>query len=285
MPEVNQLVDEFGSKGLVVIGVTHESQSETKKFLEDTGAKWTTVYDAKALEIWGVNAFPTSFLVAPSGTVVWRGNFVSGLNKSALKWLLRRAKADLVFPSKYAAIASLYEKDKFGEALAKIEADLAKEGLPEDEQDALLTARKQIRGMAHAELEDVKRWKDEKDYYSAAQGVDRLTKLFVGMEETKEAGEILVEMQAEPAFKADVEAGSKIAEATKKLESGPASYQAAWKALSAVIKAYPDSNAAAKAAKIQAAMREQGKYGFNSNCKECKKLGKACGGCRTSAKW
>lgn len=284
MPHINQLVDQFGSKGFVAVGITSESAGETRKFLEETGAKWTTMYDTKAGDQWGISGFPSSYLIDPSGTVVWKGH-PGNLKDHQITDLLPKVKLPLGLPAKYAGVNGLFDKEKYGEAKAKIDAELAKPDLADGDRQALEGGAKRINSLASTLLEEAKKAEGEKDAYTALQAYDRIGKQFVGMEEAKEASLGAARIQADASLKPELEAGAKVAEAGKKLEGGASSYQSAWKMLSAVIKSYPDSAAAAKASKMQAAMRDQGKYGFSPNCKECKKQGKACGECRTSAKW
>lgn len=284
MPHINQLVDKYGSKGLVVLGITSESASETRKFLEETGVRWTTMYDTKAGDQWGISGYPSGFLVDPSGTVVWKGH-PGNLEDRQIAELLPRVKLGLGLPAKYAGINGLFDKEKYSEAKTRIDAELAKSNLAESDKSALESASKRIWALATSLRDEGKKAEEDRDFYAALQAYDRLAKQFPGSEEGKEGADGVARIQADATLKPELEAGAKVAEAAKKLEGGASAYQSVWKALSAVIKNYPDSAAASKASKMQGSMREQGKYGFSPNCKECKKQGKACGDCRTSAKW
>ena len=282
MPHVNQLIDKFGAKGFAAVGITSESQNETRKFTSETGAKWVVAYDAKSGEKYGVDGFPSAFLIDPSGTVVWKGHPAS-LEEAQIERLLKKVRATLELPSKFSSIASLYDKGKPGEAFSKLEEELKKLGLPEAEKNALEAGRKLILDQSQGDIEEAKSLEKKGDAYSALEIYDRASRAYAGMEAAQEGAAAVARIRADVSLKTELEAGAKVADAVKKTESQ--SYQIAWKILTNVEKSFPGSFAAGKAGELKTRIREQGYYGFNSNCKDCNKIGKACTECRLGAKW
>lgn len=73
---MNELQEQYGKRGLSIVGVTSESEAQTEPWIEKHGAKYPYAYDksgklGNALQVSGL---PGAVLVDPSGTVVWKGH-------------------------------------------------------------------------------------------------------------------------------------------------------------------------------------------------------------------
>ena len=265
--------------------MTKEPQAETRKFLEETKAKWVVAYVPEALlEAYGVDAYPTAVLVDPTGTILWKGNFPSDMDDSLIEAALRKVRSAMALPGKFSSISSLYDKGKLGEAFQKLEAELKRPALPEAEKKALERARGLIADQAQGDLLEAENLeRKEKDFFLALEKFDRAAKDYAGMEASKAAAEAAARIRADASLKPELDGGAKVREAEKKIEAG--SYQSGWKILSGVQKSFAGTAAAGKAAALQKKVKDQGYYGFNPSCKDCKKAGQACSECRLSAKW
>lgn len=89
MPHVNQLIGKFGSKGLIVIGITREDPVNTRSFMSKTGAKWIVAYDPQAIQNYGITGYPTAVLIDSEGNIAWRGHPQS-LKDSQIESLLKK---------------------------------------------------------------------------------------------------------------------------------------------------------------------------------------------------
>jgi thiol-disulfide isomerase/thioredoxin len=72
-PWMNELQQKYGSAGFSVVGVNVDKRrSDAEKFLQQTPATFTIVYDpaGKTPEAYGVKGMPSSYLVDASGKVV-----------------------------------------------------------------------------------------------------------------------------------------------------------------------------------------------------------------------
>ena len=68
--------DEYGDKGLTIIGVTSEGAGLTDKWVEQKGARYGYAYDksSKLMRQLGVSGYPSAVLVDPSGNIAWKGH-------------------------------------------------------------------------------------------------------------------------------------------------------------------------------------------------------------------
>lgn len=76
MPHANELQEQFGARGLQVIGVTGEAVQPTETWIQDKGARYAYAYDPerslhRALSVRGI---PHAVLLDPQGNLVWRGH-------------------------------------------------------------------------------------------------------------------------------------------------------------------------------------------------------------------
>lgn len=66
--------NEYGSKGLKVVGVTQADEAAAARFVNETSANYAVYSGASdAFSNWGVSALPATYLVSPAGTVVAQG--------------------------------------------------------------------------------------------------------------------------------------------------------------------------------------------------------------------
>ena len=76
IPHVNEIHKKYESKGLVVIGLTQESNQEIKSFVKSKKMEYHVGTDkgGKLNKELGVQGIPHAVLVDKTGTIVWEGH-------------------------------------------------------------------------------------------------------------------------------------------------------------------------------------------------------------------
>jgi thiol-disulfide isomerase/thioredoxin len=76
IPVIKEILEEYGPKGLDVVGVAVWDQvPETLKAMEELEMTWPVIMDGKNIptDMYGILGIPTIILIAPDGTIVSRG--------------------------------------------------------------------------------------------------------------------------------------------------------------------------------------------------------------------
>jgi thioredoxin-like negative regulator of GroEL len=125
--------EEFGPKGLVVVGVTNEPESLVTKHIDKKKMNFPVaiVGGDDFDRAYGVRAFPSSFLIGPDGTVEWAGH-PGNFPEDVLEKLLEKLDLPPELNGDYADIRENLAARKYGKAWKAVERDLAKN--PEDAQ-------------------------------------------------------------------------------------------------------------------------------------------------------
>src|SRR5688572_2881145 len=84
--------EELGEKGLVVLALSGEEPEKVSAFLGDNGYTVRTASGCSSSGDYGVTGIPHSFLIDPSGKIVWEG-YPGDLSPSTVKGALKGAKA------------------------------------------------------------------------------------------------------------------------------------------------------------------------------------------------
>lgn len=75
MPTLNKIAKTYQDKGLLVLGLSTDSLNVVKQSKEKYKLKYPLLSDAKPSEkAWGVEFFPSLFLVGKDGKVIWKGD-------------------------------------------------------------------------------------------------------------------------------------------------------------------------------------------------------------------
>ncbi|MBC8142002.1 MAG: TlpA family protein disulfide reductase [Armatimonadetes bacterium] len=73
IPILSELQEKYGKDGLVVVGISDESEAEVKPFAEQMSMKYTVVADTKNNDVWqqayGVDSLPTLAVIDRKGKV------------------------------------------------------------------------------------------------------------------------------------------------------------------------------------------------------------------------
>lgn len=130
---MNELHAEYDSKGLTIIGVTNESESQTEPWIKSKEVAYAYAYDkgGKLSRTLGVSGIPHAFLVSPAGKIVWEGhpasldnkiiedNLADVITKPLYEWSgkagkIKKAFLDNDFAGALESAAKLGEDDPFG---------------------------------------------------------------------------------------------------------------------------------------------------------------------------
>ena len=127
--------EEYASKGLSILALTSEGESDTVKWIESKGAKYPYAYDTdgKLKRALGVSGIPRSFLVNASGEIIWEGHpqsVTKELVEKAIKGAISTPIYEWAGPAK--DIKAQFLKGNFAMAIAAAdklatEDDLGKE--------------------------------------------------------------------------------------------------------------------------------------------------------------
>ncbi len=76
IPHLNELYEKFKDRGLVIVGVTAESNQVIRKFQKDVPMEYPTATDngGRLAEKMGVSGIPSAFLANKAGIIVWQGH-------------------------------------------------------------------------------------------------------------------------------------------------------------------------------------------------------------------
>ncbi len=86
-PWMNDMQQKFAGK-LKVVGVNVDAKTDdAKKFLTEVPAKFAIAFDPTLAtpKTYGVKAMPTSFLIAPDGTIAWQHKSFADADKADLE--------------------------------------------------------------------------------------------------------------------------------------------------------------------------------------------------------
>lgn len=232
MPHLNQLVEKYAKKGLVIVGVTDEPEAPTTKYMEDTGWKAIVAYEPglSSMKEYGFKGFPSSALVNAKGVVVWTGH-PAGLTDNIIEQHLKGArvpgapsafadlKPDLDAPKKYQSLAKKIASGQVGAGLIDLEKALAGK-VAEADKPALEAMQTEIKALYDAEMKAASDALEAKRYFDAKFGWTRLEKAFKGHPLAADPKTKLTELAADTTIGEELAAGQEIQKALVLRESG-----------------------------------------------------------------
>jgi peroxiredoxin len=76
VPKLKALAAKYSAQGLVVVGASLDAEPKVKQFKQVHGIGYALLASAgKSAEAYGVQAYPTMFLVGKDGKILWKGHF------------------------------------------------------------------------------------------------------------------------------------------------------------------------------------------------------------------
>lgn len=235
---MNSLADEFAGKGLIVVGVTSDMDTEaTDEWVRETGARYPYGYDeAGAMERkLGVRSIPHAVLVDPTGKIVYSGH-PAGLDHELVTTATKNALQTPLWKNEAAKDVLLALRRKQYGAASQAAAQL---GEKHDGPRILAYVEQRVEALVYAILEAQK----EGDFLGVETRAKLAIESLAGTPKAKTVALILNEL-AEDEFAQRVITGQReLAALNAKLES-TRSKALALELLAqfeALIRAYPDS--------------------------------------------
>lgn len=230
-PHLQELHEEYESKGLVILGLSAEEPGVVGAFVDDKGITARVAYGSTSGGKYGVTGIPKTFLIAPDGKVAWHGN-PSELNKGILEAALKGAKprtgGPLALPvakeysGRLSGIAQSMAQGKLAKALqsaAAITADAkATEAERADAQELATTIEGHVKSLSDAAAKAAA----SKDVQRAVSLYEMISKEFGAHELGTNAKTSIDGIRKDPALAHELDAAeafAKLRESTEKLAS------------------------------------------------------------------
>jgi thioredoxin-like negative regulator of GroEL len=241
------LQKEFGPKGLVVVGVTNEPESLVTKAVDGNRMKFpVAMTKGEDFErAYGVEGFPSSYLVDADGFVAWQGH-PGNFDDDQLTELLKEVWVPPALPEKHAALAKLLGEKNLAKAKAALDKALA--AAPDDAE--LKAAVESIAGRVTARLEAARAAEQDGDPARARKLYQEVVERFGGIPEADEARTALAALAKDKGAQPELQAADKLAEAIATWRKGD--LEKGLKAMRGVAKKHEGTRAGAKAAEIAA---------------------------------
>lgn len=210
---MNELQEEYKSKGLSIVGVTNEPKDKTEAWVAKHKAAFPYAYDVgnklkKGLKVGGI---PAAFLINPRGKVVWKGH-PGHLKNSIIEEHIKGANRyppgidglTKDWPESAAPAKKLLKKGKIGQALTTAQKLAVKD-------QACKVAVETLSGMATGEVAGIKELKEAGDILGALDTAKLAKKSLNGCDLVKEVDALVKEIKADKAASAVVRAQVQLA--------------------------------------------------------------------------
>lgn len=186
-PHLQELHDEYESKGLVILGLSDETADKVGAFVDEKGYTARIAHGSTAKGKYGVSGIPATFLVGPDGKLLWSGH-PTELNNSLLEGALKNAKPRaggmFAFTPNSAAEGRVtqhlkaVEEGKLGKSLAALTALTQDTKATEAEKAAATALMAEIDGHVAALMNQGERNMKSRDVLKAVTIYDALAKEF-----------------------------------------------------------------------------------------------------------
>ncbi len=222
MGHLNELHEEWADKGLTILAVSSEDSSAIEGFIEEFDAKYPILVDAgNAMDDYGAGGYPSPFLIAPEGAVVWAGH-PAGLTNEIIEEHIGGVQLLPEIPKSLRSVEKDMKKGKYGGALKKVEALITKGKLPDEDKDIAEKMRALIDGIASKGLERASKDLREGKIYKAFLAYEDIERKFKGHEYNKKAKAEVKRVQANDTYKTEIKASAKWAKIKPQLKDLPA---------------------------------------------------------------
>lgn len=272
---MNKLAEQYKSKGLVVVGVSDETQELLDKYMADHDISYAVARLEKSEfeSAIGVSGFPTAAIISPDGELVWTGHPASSDGELS-KWA-KLSKRTALLPEELSDVEKLLDKEDNGKAYQELLA-LQQAGKLSEEAASLAATL-----VLYLENQVKSLWKQGQNaeaagnYYTALLAYEKLTEKYPGVgEHAAGAVEKVTLFSKDADIKKLVTAGKKLVQAEELEEEYD--YEAAYRLYKSIASKYegtPTGEAAeAKASQI----KDGGLLGFSPHCNNCRQARRAC---------
>jgi len=121
VPRMNQIQQRYRQRGLIVVAATRERTSEVRAFQRKYGVRYPLVRTHLDVQVeYGVEAYPTAFLLAPNGRILWRGNPDRMLDR-VFDAYLKKFQVLPTHGGRFRWVSEAARDGHFGDALLRLE--------------------------------------------------------------------------------------------------------------------------------------------------------------------
>jgi hypothetical protein len=202
--------EKLAKQGLAVMMVSTEAKGIVGKYVADNKIPFFTAVADESLDAdFGVEGYPSSYLIDENGRVLWAGHPMA-LREAAVAEALKTvagARLGEVAASLAPAKAD-FEKQRFAEARKKAQAVLDKAGASDAEKADAQKVLDRVEQIAAARLERAGAAEGEGDFAACVEELKWVQERFKGMDAEKAAREKEKEVRAKPEAKRELDAAA-----------------------------------------------------------------------------
>ena len=221
------MVEKFGKRGFVVVGVTSEPKAPTVKYMEETGWKAIAVIEKSGatMKSYAFKGYPSAALVNPKGEVVWTGhpgNLKDGDIEKNLVGVKMRSKSsgtlcvDVELPRKYKGIVKKLASGRVGDGWKALKVAARK--CSQEDRQGIELAIAAVDELAAGELARAQEASTSGRWFDAQECWKRVAKHLAGHEAGTTAKGQLKILKKKKSLKPEIEAGKRIARAQKEIQ-------------------------------------------------------------------
>ncbi len=249
MGHLNELQDKYAAQGFTVLAVTDEERGKVDAYVEANKATHPIVIESSnSMQAFGGGGFPSSYLIAPDGTIAWSGHPAS-VPEDLLEELLTKATLFKDLPKALASIGKSIGKSKLNDALKALAKQKASGKL---DRDGIAWAEKLQTWLdwnRNSVAKRAEKAEDKSDFYSAWKAYTSAARDWKGGDFGKEAAAKAKALLGDKEKKVEIDAGKRLAKITRRLGDG--SPKKAIKALGPMVsKKYVNTKAGQQAADL-----------------------------------
>lgn len=209
IPHLIKLHDEYGKKGLVIIGVSDEAAGTIKPFVEKMNMNYlVAVGGAPEYKTDGI---PHAWLVNPKGEVVWDDhpmNLKNELIEENLKGV--RLTPEFKLPKELKSTQALLDAGKYAQAMKELEKSSSNTKASAEVTKAATETLEQVKKYGDDKLAEANELAKDKFYIDAIQLLGTLDKGFSGHEIGNKAKARKSELTGSPEVKLELAASQEL---------------------------------------------------------------------------
>ena len=243
---MNELQEEYGPQGFIVVGVSNEASGLLEKHIEKKDIRYpiAKVKGESADRIYGVKGFPSGALVDPSGRVVWMGHPGNVSRTDIEKALEGAAFLPTLEGKAYKKVNKLIVARQFGKAHAEVTKALKKNA----DDELLSGAKSSIEDLLESRQASALAAVESKDFGQALAIYDEIEDLFSGLDASKAAKDSAKAIEKNPEAKQELAAWKKMVRGDEAQFEGD--FEKAGKIYAGIAKKYADTKCGKLAAEF-----------------------------------
>lgn len=208
---MNKLQEQFGKRGLTIIGVTDEPAAKIESFIKEKGISYLIAIGGAAG--YKTNGIPHAWLVDSNQEIVWEGH-PGGLKESQIEEHLKTVRLVPTFelPKELKTAQTHLDKANYGSALKELQKHAEKPKTP-DSGKAATEAIAKVNAYGKSKLEEVDAYAKEGFYGDAMETLNFIEKAFKGTEAGDKAKAKKDEWKKDKTIQAEIQGAALLKEA------------------------------------------------------------------------